>query len=113
MDRRQVESKKRRRFPTLFLVLAALLVLAWPLLSWTEPVSAFAILEALTPNLLWRVKTTLPLVALSFDDGPHPMYTPQVLEILERHGAKATFFLIGERAERHPELVRRIRAAGH
>jgi peptidoglycan/xylan/chitin deacetylase (PgdA/CDA1 family) len=53
------------------------------------------------------------LVALSFDDGPHEVLTPQVLEILERYGATATFFLIGERAERHPELVERIRAAGH
>jgi len=59
------------------------------------------------------VKTRDALVALSFDDGPHSVFTPQVLEILERYEAKATFFLIGERAERSPELVERIRAAGH
>jgi peptidoglycan/xylan/chitin deacetylase (PgdA/CDA1 family) len=58
------------------------------------------------------VPTNLPLVALSFDDGPHPVYTPQVLEILQRHGARATFFLIGDRALRHPEIVEQIKASG-
>ncbi len=52
-------------------------------------------------------------VALTFDDGPDPASTPRVLEVLERHGAKATFFVIGERAARHPALVRRIIEAGH
>jgi len=52
-------------------------------------------------------------VALSLDDGPDPEVTPRVLEVLERRGARATFFCIGERAERHPALVRAIAAAGH
>jgi len=59
------------------------------------------------------VETWAPLVALTFDDGPHPVYTPQVLDILARFEARATFFLIGENARRHPELVARIRGAGH
>lgn len=70
-------------------------------------------LERLTPGIVYRVRTKAPLVALSFDDGPHPVFTPQVLEILQRHRAKATFFMIGEKALRKPELVARIRAAGH
>jgi peptidoglycan/xylan/chitin deacetylase (PgdA/CDA1 family) len=52
-------------------------------------------------------------VALSFDDGPHPVHTPKVLDALARHGARATFFLIGERAAAYPDLVLRIRAEGH
>ena len=79
----------------------------------TQPLFAFALLERLTPNLVWRVETDRPLVALSFDDGPDPTHTPQVLEILKDSGATATFFLIGNRAEAHPELVRRIKAEGH
>ena len=86
---------------------------AWQLISWTEPAAAFAVLERLTPNLVWRVKTKTPLVALSFDDGPDPEYTPKVLAILAQYGAHATFFVIGERAMRSPELVDRIRAEGH
>lgn len=54
-----------------------------------------------------------PLVALTFDDGPDPEATPRVLEVLARHGARATFFVIGERAARHPEVLARLRAAGH
>ena len=52
-------------------------------------------------------------VALTIDDGPHPATTPELLRVLRSHGARATFFLIGERAQCHPDLVRRIAADGH
>jgi peptidoglycan/xylan/chitin deacetylase (PgdA/CDA1 family) len=52
-------------------------------------------------------------VALTFDDGPHPTVTPQVLDLLDRHGARASFFCIGRRAAAHPHLVREIVARGH
>ena len=52
-------------------------------------------------------------VALTFDDGPDPRLTPQVLALLEAAGGRASFFLIGARARRHPDLVRAILAAGH
>jgi peptidoglycan/xylan/chitin deacetylase (PgdA/CDA1 family) len=51
--------------------------------------------------------------ALTFDDGPHPQGTPAILEILERAGARATFFLVGEQVQRDPALAREIVAAGH
>jgi peptidoglycan-N-acetylglucosamine deacetylase len=54
-----------------------------------------------------------PAVALTFDDGPHPEGTPAVLEVLARAGARATFFLIGERVERRPALAAEIVTAGH
>ena len=53
------------------------------------------------------------VVYLTFDDGPHPTYTPQVLDILARHGARATFFVLGSLAENRPELMARIVAEGH
>ena len=90
-----------------------LLVAGYQALSWTQPSAAFGVLERLTPNLVWRVKTDRPLVALSFDDGPDPEHTPKVLAILSQHGAHATFFVVGERALRHPDLIRRIREEGH
>ena len=52
-------------------------------------------------------------VWLTLDDGPDPTDTPAILNLLDRHGAKATFFLIGEKAERYPELVREIHRRGH
>ncbi|MFF5260879.1 polysaccharide deacetylase family protein [Actinomadura viridis] len=52
-------------------------------------------------------------VALTFDDGPDPRSTPSFLDALERAGARATFFVLGEMLERHPEQARRIVAAGH
>ncbi len=53
------------------------------------------------------------LVALTFDDGPDPEYTPQILDILRRRQVPATFFVVGVNAERSPELLRRIYAEGH
>lgn len=52
-------------------------------------------------------------LCLTFDDGPCPTSTGRLLNVLERHGAKATFFCIGQHVDRHPELVREILAAGH
>lgn len=52
-------------------------------------------------------------VALTFDDGPNPESTPRVLALLAEHGVKATFFVVGEKALAHPELVRAIARAGH
>ena len=52
-------------------------------------------------------------VALTIDDGPHPTTTPELLRVLRSHNARATFFLIGTRAQCHPDLVRRIAADGH
>jgi cellulose synthase/poly-beta-1,6-N-acetylglucosamine synthase-like glycosyltransferase/peptidoglycan/xylan/chitin deacetylase (PgdA/CDA1 family)/spore germination protein YaaH len=52
-------------------------------------------------------------VALTFDDGPDPVWTPRILDVLKARGAKATFFVVGRNAEDHPDLVRRIVAEGH
>lgn len=59
------------------------------------------------------VATDRPLIALTFDDGPDPATTPAVLAILARHGAHATFFMVGDAARRHPDIVAEVAAAGH
>lgn len=66
---------------------------------------------ALTPRLLPAAlsgQRTDDRVALTFDDGPDPATTPHFLDLLAAHGVRATFFLLGEHAHRHPDLVRRI-----
>ena len=52
-------------------------------------------------------------VYLTFDDGPDPEWTPRVLDALEKEGVKATFFAIGQQAQRLPDLMRRVHDAGH
>ncbi|MCF6410772.1 polysaccharide deacetylase family protein [Pseudalkalibacillus salsuginis] len=52
-------------------------------------------------------------IALTFDDGPENIYTPQILEILRQKGVKATFFVVGERAKKYPEQLRQIYREGH
>jgi peptidoglycan/xylan/chitin deacetylase (PgdA/CDA1 family) len=60
-----------------------------------------------------RSETTEPVLALTFDDGPHPEYTPRVLELLDHYQARATFFCVGKFAIRHPQLIRQASEAGH
>lgn len=60
-----------------------------------------------------RVETQQSVMALTFDDGPHPFFTPHLLKILEKHGARATFFMLGKAAKRYPQLVKQVAKAGH
>ena len=66
----------------------------------------------LGPNLL-RLEEATDYVALTLDDGPDPVLTPQVLDILDAYGAKASFFCIGQQAQAYPALVAQIVARGH
>jgi peptidoglycan-N-acetylglucosamine deacetylase len=79
----------------------------------TQPRWFVSLLGRVFPDVLWRVDTQAPLVALTFDDGPAPDHTPRVLEVLARHRARATFFLVGDRAQAYPALVQRLRDEGH
>lgn len=60
-----------------------------------------------------HVSTSKPVAALTFDDGPDPVFTPRLLDILQKHHAKATFFMVGQSAERHPDLIKKVSEAGH
>ena len=87
---------------------------------WIVPILGFALFagnEIANPRaaLLGKVywKGDRRAVALTFDDGPHPLYTPRILEILERCQAKATFFVIGRHLEKHGNLVAQAVQAGH
>lgn len=64
-------------------------------------------------DVAWRGAAGRGEVALTFDDGPHPLTTRRVLAILREAGVTATFFVLGEKAERYPDVVREIAAAGH
>ena len=59
------------------------------------------------------VVTSKPAIALTFDDGPNPDCSPGLLALLDRYSAKATFFMVGETAQRHPDLVHAVGTAGH
>lgn len=74
---------------------------------------SFSAASGVFGRVLLRGPTDRPLLALTFDDGPDPDTTPQVLALLAAHNARATFFVIGERAVRHPALIAQLVAAGH
>ncbi len=61
----------------------------------------------------WSVPTSAPLLSLTFDDGPDPLFTPRILDALRDADARATFFMMGAMLERHPDLGRRVVDEGH
>ena len=81
-------------------------------LRWREPATR-ALSRMIPGDVLWYVDTDAPVFALTFDDGPSEETTPGLLDVLARHRAHATFFLIGERVRAHPALVGALAAAGH
>lgn len=70
-------------------------------------------LRWLYPHALWRMERQERCVYLTFDDGPIPEATPFVLDALDEAGAKATFFMVGDNARRHPHLLDEVRRRGH
>jgi polysaccharide deacetylase family sporulation protein PdaB len=64
-------------------------------------------------EVVWEVPTEDKVIALTFDDGPDALNTAPILDLLEKYDAKATFFLVGNKVERNPELVKRELAQGH
>jgi peptidoglycan/xylan/chitin deacetylase (PgdA/CDA1 family) len=64
-------------------------------------------------DVYYHVATTEKVIALTFDDGPHPRFTDEILNILEKENIRATFFAIGSNVEAYPDVMRRVMASGH
>jgi peptidoglycan/xylan/chitin deacetylase (PgdA/CDA1 family) len=90
-----------------------LLALATAATLWTAPEWLVDRLATLRPGCLYRVATARPVVALTIDDGPDSISTPEILSQLRRHDARATFFLIAGRVAGLEQIVRALVAGGH
>lgn len=112
------------KLPALLLAIAALALghdaWAWVLAAMALGAGAVLLVwQLFHPNAkLWArtvssAADSRAQVALTFDDGPDPDFTPQVLDILRERGVRAAFFVVGERAEQHPELLARAAREGH
>lgn len=79
----------------------------------------FLVLQAVLPDnsfygrVISSIATEEKVIALTFDDGPYPPYTEQLLKLLEKEQVKATFFVVGEKAEKHPEIIGKEKSLGH
>jgi peptidoglycan/xylan/chitin deacetylase (PgdA/CDA1 family) len=71
------------------------------------------ILKKIYPDCIWNFSKTEPVIYLTFDDGPHPLTTPFILETLRQFNARATFFCIGKNVAAHPALYKQILNEGH
>jgi len=97
------------------------MILSFSWLRFGEMAAVLVSIYTLLPTLVVRLcKIGVPAksrgaegIALTFDDGPDPEHTPQLLDLLRRHQIKATFFVLGSKARQHPELIRRMHREGH
>jgi peptidoglycan/xylan/chitin deacetylase (PgdA/CDA1 family) len=80
---------------------------------WLRALAKETLRAYLRGRFVWRLPADRRAVALTFDDGPHPEFTPAVLRLLAQFDVKATFFVIGRNVARFPDLVHRIVAEGH
>lgn len=71
------------------------------------------IIQLFYPDIIWQIPEKENTIYLTFDDGPHPEITFWILEQLKKYNAKATFFCLGENAEKYPELMKQISVEGH
>lgn len=71
------------------------------------------LVKKLYPNLIWNMSPESRCIYLTFDDGPIPIVTPFVLNILKLYDAKATFFCIGDNVSKHPEVFEQLKNEGH
>ncbi len=94
---------KVKRKCVLSLALTALLLLTFSIRSFA------------TPQIVYRHtgNSEKKRVALTFDDGPHPRYTPKILDILAEFGVEATFFAVGANVDAYPDILKRVLAEGH
>lgn len=95
-----------RNFPLSFVIIFLLI----------EGTLLYAVLERRSPifgRIFWKGAPGLNRIALTFDDGPNEPFTSKAIDILERFGVHATFFVIGSSCERFPDSVKRLAAAGH
>lgn len=109
-----------------FLIIAGVLLVGFLLMFLGYVAWGFGLHAALMLPLLWgtlcpnsrffgpiQIVTGTEDLWLTLDDGPDPVDTPEILKLLKQHGVKATFFVIGEKADRYPELIQQIHDAGH
>lgn len=104
--RRSIKSVSRARIEALALILPLLLALS------PTQTAAEGVCEVYNHGEN-RESTRAPRVALTFDDGPHKVFTPQILDLLRENGIRATFFMVGENISANPDLLERTLREGH
>lgn len=103
---------KKKIFITLGIVLLIINVFLLQILE-KQRIQTVSNLEVGRLKCVWHGPRDKKIVALTFDDGPNPKYTPAILDLLKQYNVKATFFVLGKHAEKYPEILKRESLEGH
>lgn len=94
--------------------LSVMIILSVILFSQTSYGQTNYPLQVKYPDImLYKIETDRKIIALTFDDGPDQRFTPKILDVLNKHKVKGSFFLLGTRIEKYPDVARRIKSEGH
>lgn len=107
------KNKKITSNLSIFLIILVIIGFAWNTMDSSTTFSAYIEENPATENYLIETREIRGHVALTFDDGPHPIHTPALLDALQERDARATFFLLGSKIKEHPEIVARMHEEGH
>lgn len=105
--------KKKRKYILLMLFILAFFIISIKYFQELIPTYKDRDRWEKTGKIIWEVPTSHKLIALTFDDGPSPTFTPQIIDLLKRYKAKATFFVTGKQAEKFPHIVKATASQGH
>ncbi|WP_084065177.1 polysaccharide deacetylase family protein [Paenibacillus stellifer] len=103
----------RKTFRTMILIITFLLLFDQDTVWGNGVMPASRDLYEKNGTVLWEVHTNQKVIALTFDDGPDPVETEQILKIMKQYHARCTFFAIGERLHAYPEVARKVVEEGH
>lgn len=98
---------------TLFLAFSVFILFYFYDCNYIQATTASREVYEKTGNVIWEGNTQEKIVAITFNDGPHPSYTPQILDILAKYNAKATFFVSGNKVKSYPDILEREVKEGH
>ena len=112
---RMEKGLKRKGKPVVFVALFLMAVSAFRTEEVTRSISRETVLETVSEGVISKepAEEDRMKIALTFDDGPHPVYTPRLLDGLKERGVKASFFVVGENAKDNPGLIERMYEEGH
>ncbi|MGO4271035.1 polysaccharide deacetylase family protein [Paenibacillus sp. TAF58] len=97
----------------IFLILCICLFLTQPAVNASSAPKKDRAYYETRGEIVWEVTTDEKVIALTFDDGPHPEYTAQILELLKQYEAKATFFVVGNKVKLYPDVLNQTIREGH
>lgn len=102
-----------KKFKIINIAFISIIIVACGFYNEYVSIGSMDLSEASQKKIVRHGSNEEKIIALTFDDGPHPQYTPDILDLLDKYNIKSTFFVLGQFAEQHPDIIKRQSEEGH